>query len=84
MNEWRPISEYSRDKYDWVLVKAIDRDFECIPFVAEMRADGEWYTHGIEYDEKIPFKVVCFFDMQQLKDIGDVLLEMGEHCGNQR
>ena len=66
---WRPISEYSRDKYDWVLVKAFDVDFGCIPFVAEMRADGEWYTHGIMNDKKIPFKVMYFFDMQQLDNV---------------
>ena len=71
MTGWRPISEYSRDKYDWVLVKTFDVDFGCIPFVAEMRADGEWYAHGIMEDEKIPFKVVYFFDMQQLDDFED-------------
>ena len=31
---WRPISEYSRDKYDWVLVKYFDGSYECIPEVA--------------------------------------------------
>lgn len=64
---WRPISEYSREKYDWVLVKYFDGDFECVPTVAEMRADGKWYTHGILDDEIIPFEVRYFANMQLLE-----------------
>lgn len=63
---WRPISEYSREKYDWVLVKYFDGDFECVPTVAEMRPDGKWYVHGILKDEEIPFDIRYFADMQLL------------------
>lgn len=62
---WRPISEYSREKYDWVLVKYFDGSFECVPEVAEMRVDGKWYGRS---GAEIPdiFDVKYFFDMQQL------------------
>lgn len=62
---WRPISEYSREKYDWVLVKYFDGPYECIPEVAEMRVDGKWYGRS---GAEIPdiFDVKYFFDMQQL------------------
>lgn len=62
---WRPISEYSRKKYDWVLIKYFDGDFECIPDVAEMRSDGRWWTRA---DIIIPdiFDVRYFFVMNQL------------------
>ena len=63
---WRPISEYSREKYDWVLVKYFDGDFECVPTVAEMGPDGKWYAHGILKDEEIPFDIRYFADMQLL------------------
>lgn len=62
---WRPISEYVRGKYDWVLVKYFDGDFEAIPVVAEQMADGTWqYRSG----ETIPdiFEIRYFFDIQQL------------------
>ena len=63
--KWKSISEYDNAKYDWVLVKYYDRDYECVPEVAEKRSDGKWYT-----DEKeIPFEVKYFFDMQEL--LGD-------------
>lgn len=62
---WRPVSEYSREKYDWVLVKYFDRTFECVPEVAEMRADGKWYNRsGILIPDIL--EVRYFFDMQQL------------------
>ena len=60
--KWKPISEYDREKYDWVLVKYFDGDFECIPEVAEKRVDGKWYTS----EKEIPFEVKYFFDMQEL------------------
>ena len=59
---WRPISEYDRKNYDWVLVKCLDGSYECIPTVAEMRNDGFWY----EKDGLLPFAPSYFFDMQQL------------------
>lgn len=63
---WRPISEYSREKYDWVLVKYFHESFECLPEVAEMRVDERWYNRtGTLIDPDI-FEVKYFFDMQQL------------------
>ena len=61
-NRWRPISEYDRKKYDWVLVKYFDGDYECVPEVAEKRANGKWYTS----DREIPFEVKYFVDIQEL------------------
>lgn len=61
-NKWKPITEYNREKYDWVLVKYYDGDYECVPEVAEQRYDGKWYTS----ERKIPFEVKYFFDMQEL------------------
>ena len=63
---WRPISEYSREKYDWVLVKYFDGDFEFVPTVAELRSDGKWYARGILKDEPILFRVKYFADIQLL------------------
>ncbi len=67
---WRPISEYSRDEYDWVLIKCFDGSFECIPEVAEMRVDGKWYNQA---GTAIPdiLEVKYFFDMQQLDKKGE-------------
>lgn len=62
---WRPISEYSREKYDWVLVKYFDGAYECVPEVAEMRVDGKWYGRSGALIPDI-FDVKYFFDMQQL------------------
>lgn len=61
-NKWKPISEYNREKYDWVLVKYFDGDYECVPEVAEQRWDGKWYTS----EKEIPFEVKYFFDIQEL------------------
>lgn len=67
---WRPISEYSRDKYDWVLVKYFDDPLECVPEVAEMRVDGKWYNRtGALIDPNV-FDVRYFFDMRQLDKEG--------------
>lgn len=66
---WQPISEYSRDKYDWVLIKYFDGDEECVPQVAELRSDGKWHVStDFDGDFVIPphFDVRYFFDMQQL------------------
>lgn len=67
---WRPISEYTREKYDWVLVKYFElgSEFECVPVVAEMHRDGKWYTID---DREITgnYQVRYFFDMQQLDNI---------------
>ena len=61
---WRPISEYNRENYDWVLVKCFDVGFECIPMIAELRSDGYWHTAE---EAIIPSKNVrYFFDMKQL------------------
>ena len=64
---WRSISEYSRDKYDWVLIKYFDDDYECVPCVAERRSDGKWFDRS---DNEVPFEVRYFFDMQQLDKFG--------------
>lgn len=66
---WRPISEYSREKYDWVLVKYFDGSYECVPEVAEMRVDGKWYSRSGALIPDI-FDVKYFFDMQQLDKKG--------------
>lgn len=66
-NKWKPISEYNREKYDWVLVKYFDGDYECVPEVAEKRSDGKWYTS----EKEIPFEVKYFFDMQELLQEGN-------------
>ena len=63
VNGWQPISEYSRGKYDWVLVKYYDDDYECVPAVAERGIDGKWHDR---MGFIIPFDVRYFFDMQQL------------------
>jgi hypothetical protein len=60
--KWKPIKEYDRKKYDWVLVKYFDGDYECVPEVAERRNDGKWYTS----ERQIPFEVKYFFDMQEI------------------
>ena len=60
--KWKPIKDYDRKKYDWVLVKYFDRDYECVPEVAERRNDGKWYTS----ERQIPFEVKYFFDMQEI------------------
>ena len=66
---WQPISEYSRENYDWVLIKYFDGKEECVPQVAELRADGKWHVStDFDGDATIPpwFDVRYFFDMQQL------------------
>lgn len=60
--KWKPIKDYDRKKYDWVLVKYFDGDYECVPEVAERRNDGKWYTS----ERQIPFEVKYFFDMQEI------------------
>ena len=60
--KWKPIKDYDRKKYDWVLVKYFDGDYECVPEVAERRNDDKWYTS----ERQIPFEVKYFFDMQQI------------------
>ena len=42
---WKPIKEYSRDKYDWVLVQFEEKrtGFRSVPKVAEMRIDNKWH-----------------------------------------
>ena len=66
---WQPISEYCRDKYDWVLIEYFDGEEECVPQVAELRSDGKWHVStDFDGDFIIPpnFDVRYFFDMQQL------------------
>ncbi len=66
---WQPISEYSREKHDWVLIKYFDGEEECVPQVAELRSDGKWHVStDFDGDFVIPsqFDVRYFFDMQQL------------------
>ena len=64
---WKPISEYDTKKYDWVLIKYFDGDYECVPEVAEKRWDEKWYTT----EREIPFEVKYFFDIQELLNEGE-------------
>lgn len=66
--KWKPIEEYDRKKYDWVLVKYFDKDYECVPCVAEKRW-GKWYS---ESEMEIQFDVKYFFDMQQLDKLNEL------------
>ena len=66
--KWKPIEEYDKDNYDWVLVKYFDGDYECVPCVAEKRF-GKWYS----IDEKeIQFDVKYFMDMQQIDKLQEL------------
>ena len=66
--KWKPIEEYDKSNYDWVLVKYFDGDYECVPCVAEKRF-GKWYS----IDEKeIQFDVKYFMDMQQLDKLQEL------------
>ena len=60
--KWKPIEEYDKGDYDWVLVKYFDGDYECVPCVAEKRF-GKW--HSID-EKEIQFDVKYFMDMQQI------------------
>lgn len=63
---WSPISEYSRNEYDWVLLKCIDiTRSEYILEIAELKADGKWYNQSGVVIPNI-FKVRQFFDLHQL------------------
>ena len=66
--KWKPIEEYEKPKYDWVLVKYFDKDYECVPCVAEKRF-GKW--HSID-EKEIQFEVKYFFDMQQLDKLNEL------------
>lgn len=66
--KWKPIEEYKKSKYDWVLVKYFDKDYECVPCVAEKRW-GKWYS---ESEMEIQFDVKYFFDMQQLDKLNEL------------
>ena len=66
--KWKPIEEYDKGNYDWVLVKYFDGNYECIPCVAEKRF-GKWKS----IDEKeIKFDVKCFMDMQQIDKLHEL------------
>ena len=66
--KWKPIEEYDKGNYDWVLVKYFDGDYECVPCVAEKRF-GKWYS----IDEKeIQFDVKYFMDMQQIDKLQEL------------
>ena len=66
--DWKPIEEYDKGVYDWVLVKYFDGDFECIPCVAEKRF-GKW--HSID-EKEIKFDVKYFMDMQQIDKLQEL------------
>lgn len=61
---WRPISEYSRSKYSWVLVKCYDHDnhMYLIPQMATLLKDGRWIGH----DGYLIYEPHYFFDTDQL------------------
>ena len=68
--KWRPIEEYDENKYDWVLVKYYDRDYECVPTVAERRkGTNKWYDTN---NNEIIFEVKYFFDMQLLDKMNEL------------
>lgn len=68
--KWKPIEEYDRKKYDWVLVKFYLKDgYECIPCVAEMRYDGFWYDKD---DNIIDYDIKYFFDMQLIDKLKEL------------
>lgn len=61
---WKPIEEYFKGEYDWVLVRMYDGDYPCIPCVAEYRThDGNWHMNDDNYSV-LPFPVVEFADME--------------------
>lgn len=61
---WKPIEEYFKGEYDWVLVRMYDGDYPCIPCVAEYRThDGNWHMNDDNYSV-LPFLVVEFADME--------------------
>ena len=68
---WQPIEEYFKDKwrYDWVLVKYFDNDYECIPDVMEYRVlsndKSGWYNRSDKLLESC-FTPREFFAMKQL------------------
>ena len=67
--EWKPISEYEKPKYDWVLVKYyIEPNFECIPTVAEKKVD-KWYDRN---DNEIIGEIRYFMDMQQIDKLQEL------------
>ena len=66
--KWKPIEEYDKGNYDWVLVKYFDGDYECVPCVAEKRF-GKW--HSID-EKEIRFDVKYFMDMQQIDKLQEL------------
>ena len=66
--KWKPIEEYDKGNYDWVLVKYFDGDYECIPCVAEKRS-GKW--HSID-EKEIKFDVKYFMDMHQIDKLQEL------------
>lgn len=67
--EWKPIEQYEKPKYDWVLVKYfIEPNFECVPCVAENRF-GKWYDRN---NNLINGEIRYFFDMQQLDKLKEL------------
>ena len=66
--KWKPIEEYDKGNYDWVLVKYFDGDYECVPCVAEKRF-GKW--HSID-EKEIKFDVKYFMDMQQIDKLQEL------------
>ena len=68
--KWRPIEEYDENKYDWVLVKYYDGDYECVPTVAERRkGTNKWYDTN---NNEIIFEVKYFFDIQLLDKMNEL------------
>lgn len=68
--KWKPIEEYDENKYDWVLVKYYDGDYECVPTVAERRkGTNKWYDTN---NNEIIFEVKYFFDMQLLDKMNEL------------
>ena len=66
--KWKPIEEYDKGNYDWVLVKYFDGDYECVPCVAEKRF-GKWHSRD---EKEIQFDVRYFMDMQQIDKLQEL------------
>lgn len=58
---WKPIEEYSRDKYDWVLVKFVEKrtGFIGLPHIAEMRIDNKWHLDSEDANLEYYFNNDC-------------------------
>lgn len=67
--KWLPVDMYDHVMVDWVLVKLRDPgtgEISPLPYIAEMRSDGEWYDRN---DDKIIWPVEYFMDLSLVDQI---------------